>query len=327
MLTPENLVAFIMVVALIIYVLTGGADFGGGVWDLFARGKRGEAQQNLIAKVLAPIWEANHIWLILLIVLMFVCFPKAYSTILTFQHFSTTIMLFGIVLRGSTFVFRKYDEGSDRFKRMWSALFAIGSIITPFFLGVILGAITIEQPSLDALFLSWLKPFPFFTGALTLVICAYLAAVYLIHETSDANLQNDFRLRALISGALLLVLTLLGTLIAYYEAPNLFFELTEGPYSIPLQILTSVVAISTLFCLYKREYRLARFFAIVHVIFILFGWMITQYPDLISGHLTIAEAAAPRNVLITTMTVLGIGSLLLGPAFVYLFMIFKGRNR
>lgn len=327
MLTPENLVALIMVVSLVIYVLTGGADFGGGVWDLFARGQRGEEQRNLIARVLAPIWEANHIWLILLIVLMFVCFPKAYSTILTFLHFPTTIMLFGIVLRGSTFVFRKYDEGSDRFKRMWSVLFAIGSIMTPFFLGLILGTITIEQASLEVLFLSWLQPFPVFTGLLTLVICAYLAAVYLIHETSDPKLQDDFRLRALISGSLLLVLTFLGTVVAFFEAPNLFYELTEGPYAIPLQILTLVVALSTLACLFKREYRLARFFAILHVIFILCGWMLTQYPDLISGHLTIAVAAAPRNVLITTMTVLASGSLLLGPAFVYLFMVFKGRNR
>ncbi len=116
MLTPENIVALIMMVSLIVYVLTGGADFGGGVWDLLARGKRADEQRNLIATVLAPIWEANHIWLILLVVLMFVCFPRAYATILTFLHFPTTIMLFGIVLRGSAFVFRKYDEKSDRYK-------------------------------------------------------------------------------------------------------------------------------------------------------------------------------------------------------------------
>lgn len=327
MLTPENIIALIIVLSLIVYVLTGGADFGGGVWDLFASGRRANAQRDLIAKVLAPIWEANHIWLILIIVLMFVAFPTAYSTILTFLHFPTTIMLFGIVLRGSTFVFRKYDEGSDKNKKLWSLLFAIGSIISPFFLGLILGAITIEQPNLNDLFFSWVQPFPIFTGLLTLVICAYLAAVYLILETSDEGLKQDFRWRALCSGILLLIFTILGMVIAYFEARNLFYELIEGEYSIPLQIITFLAAISALLCLYKHEYQLARFFAICQVILILFGWMITQYPDLITSHLSIANAAAPRNVLITALTVLGIGSLILAPAFIYLFLVFKGRNR
>lgn len=325
-LTPENIVALLMIVSLIVYVLTGGADFGGGVWDLFARGQKGEEQRRLIAKVLAPIWEANHIWLILLVVLMFVCFPKAYATIMTFLHFPTTIMLFGIVMRGSAFVFRKYDTKDDRYKRLWSWLFAIGSIITPFFLGMILGAITIEQRSLDDLFFSWLQPFPIFTGALTLVICAFLAAVYLILESKTPALQEAFRTRAIISGILLLVLTLLGTYVAYLEEPNLFYELTEGQFAIPLQILTTVMALAALLSLFTRHFLLARFFAMTQVVLLLAGWMLTQYPDLITGHLTIAEAAAPRNVLMATITVLGLGSCLLAPALFYLFRVFGRRD-
>lgn len=297
MITPENLIALIMVAALIIYVLTGGADFGGGVWDLFAQGKRSQSQRNLIAAVLAPIWESNHIWLILLVVLMFVCFPLAYSRILTFLHFPTTIMLFGIVLRGSAFVFRKYDEGSDRLKRLWSVMFAIGSVITPFFLGV-----------------------------LTLVICAYLAAIYLIIETSDQDLQGDFRMRALIAGGALLICTLAGTWISYFEARYLFYELTKGSFAVPLQILTAITAILAIFMLIRRRYRLARYFAVGQVAFIMFGWMITQYPDLITGQLTIAEAAAPRNVLVTTLIILAIGSCLLAPALLYLFKVFRRRR-
>ncbi len=326
MITPENLIALIMVAALIIYVLTGGADFGGGVWDLFAQGKRSQSQRNLIAAVLAPIWESNHIWLILLVVLMFVCFPLAYSRILTFLHFPTTIMLFGIVLRGSAFVFRKYDEGSDRLKRLWSVMFAIGSVITPFFLGVILGAITIEQADTTDLVFSWLKPFPIFCGVLTLVICAYLAAIYLIIETSDQDLQGDFRMRALIAGGALLICTLAGTWISYFEARYLFYELTKGSFAVPLQILTAITAILAIFMLIRRRYRLARYFAVGQVAFIMFGWMITQYPDLITGQLTIAEAAAPRNVLVTTLIILAIGSCLLAPALLYLFKVFRRRR-
>jgi len=327
MLTPENIVALIIVFSLIIYILTGGADFGGGVWDLFARGKRANAQRELIAHVLAPIWEANHIWLILIVVLMFVVFPKAYSTILTFLHFPITIMLIGIVLRGSAFVFRKYESDADKMRELFSLVFAIGSIITPFFLGIILGAITIEQPSLEALLWSWFQPFPMFCGLLTLMVCAYLAAVYLINETLDPALKQDFRIRALISGSILLILTLLGTLIAFFEAPILFHELVLGEYSIPLQILTIVSAVVALVCLKKNEFKLARIFAMSQVVFILLGWMITQYPDLIAGHLSIAAAAAPKNVIVITLVILGVGSLLLAPSLAYLYIVFFGKNR
>lgn len=327
MLTPENLAALIIVFSLIVYVLTGGADFGGGVWDLFASGRRASAQRDLISHVLAPIWEANHIWLILIIVLMFVVFPKGYSTILTFLHFPTTIMLFGIVMRGSAFVFRKYDEYQDKYKRLWSLIFAIGSIITPFFLGIILGSITIEQPTLKDLLWSWIKPFPVYTGLLTLAICAYLAAVYLIHETSDKGLQEDFRVRALISGILLLLLTVAGIILAYFTARNLFHELVEGELAIPLQICIGVSSLLALFFLFKRRYQIARIFAMIQVVIILFGWMITQYPFLITGHLTIAAAAAPSNVIVTTLVILAIGSAIMLPALIYLYTIFIGKNR
>lgn len=325
--TPENIVALVMVVSLIAYVLTGGADFGGGVWDLLATGKRAKDQRKLIAAVLAPIWEANHIWLIVLIVLLFVCFPSAYSTLLTFLHFPFTVMLFGIVLRGSAFVFRKYEEGGDRIKRLWSLLFAIGSIVTPFFLGLILGAITVEQPNMTDLFEPWMKPFPIFCGLLTLVICAYLAAVYLTNETRNHELADDFRARALISGSLLILMTLLGTVLAYYEAGNLFYELIESDFSHILQVANIIFAGVTLFLLYRRNFTWARFTAMAQVIIILFGWMITQYPDLITGHVSIIGAAAPRNVLIATLTVLGIGSVLLVPALIYLFYVFKKEKR
>lgn len=327
MLTPENIVALIIVFSLIIYVLTGGADFGGGVWDLFARGRRTKAQRDLIANVLAPIWEANHIWLILIIVLMFVVFPKAYSTILTFLHFPITIMLFGIVMRGSSFVFRKYDENGDKYKRYWSLFFAVGSIITPFFLGLILGSVTVEQPSLNDLFWSWVKPFPIFTGLLTLVICAYLAAVYLILETDEPGLKEDFRTRALFSGVMLFVFTIAGTVLAYFEARNLFYELVEGEFAIPLQLSAALSAMLALYFLFHRAYKRARIFAMLQVVFILFGWMITQYPDLITGHLTIAAAAAPTNVIIVTLIILGIGSAVMLPSLIFLYVVFIGKNR
>jgi cytochrome bd ubiquinol oxidase subunit II len=327
MLTIENSVALIIVISLVIYVLTGGADFGGGVWDLFARGKRASAQRNLIANVLAPIWEANHIWLILIIVLLFVAFPKAYSTILTFLHFPATMMLFGIVLRGAAFIFRKYDESGNRLKKLWSLFFAIGSIVTPLFLGLILGAITIEQPSLENFFVVFSQPFPIFTGFFTLVICSYLAAVYLTLETANKDLQEDFRKRAIVSGIFLFVSSLFGIGLSYFSAGNLYYELVSSKYAVFLQTTMLISATGALFFLYIRKYQLARVGAVLQIIIILLGWMITQYPYLITGHISIAEAAAPNNILIATLITLGIGSLILTPSFIYLYMVFAGRNR
>ncbi|MCA9556709.1 MAG: cytochrome d ubiquinol oxidase subunit II, partial [Myxococcales bacterium] len=136
-----DLVAAIILVALVAYTVTGGADFGGGVWDLLASGPRKDRQRALIARVVAPIWEANHVWLILVVVLLFVALPKAFAAITTALHVPLFIMLVGIVLRGSAFVFRAYDPHGGVAVRRWSRVFAVSSAVTPFFLGVTLGAV------------------------------------------------------------------------------------------------------------------------------------------------------------------------------------------
>ena len=141
MLTLEFCIACVMLISLIIYMLTGGADFGGGIWDLFATGRRAKAQRSLIAHAIAPIWEANHVWLIVIVVLLFVAFPVAFAAISTALHVPLTLMLIGIVLRGTAFVFRTYDIQSDTIHRRWSRLFAIASAITPVMLGITLGAV------------------------------------------------------------------------------------------------------------------------------------------------------------------------------------------
>ena len=128
-------------VALTFYVLFAGADFGGGVWDFFARGTGKKAQRDLISHALAPIWEANHVWLILVIVLLFTCFPAAFSAIAITLHIPLTLMLIGIVLRGSAFIFRSYGSDVDAAQQRWGRVFAIASIITPVLLGMCVGAI------------------------------------------------------------------------------------------------------------------------------------------------------------------------------------------
>ena len=139
--TLAMIVAGIVMVSLNAYVLLAGADFGGGVWDFFARGDRRRAQRDLISHAIAPIWEANHVWLILVIVLLFTCFPAAFSTIAIMLHIPLTLMLLGIVLRGSAFIFRSYGSEQDASQQRWGRVFAIASIVTPVLLGMCVGAV------------------------------------------------------------------------------------------------------------------------------------------------------------------------------------------
>src|SRR5436853_3282711 len=141
MFSLEVLLAGAMLVSLTFYVLMGGADYGGGVWDLLAWGPRTRQQRELIAQALGPVWEANHVWLILVIVILFTGFPPAFAAIATALHIPLTLMLIGIVLRGSAFTFRSYDRREDNVQRRWGRIFAIASLITPILLGLVVGAI------------------------------------------------------------------------------------------------------------------------------------------------------------------------------------------
>src|SRR6185436_17783951 len=181
-----ELVAFIMLAALVLYALLGGADFGGGVWDLLATRKQ---QRELITRAIAPVWEANHVWLILVVVLMFTAFPTAFAKLMTELNVPLTLMLVGIVLRGSAFVFRQYAGSHEE---LWGRVFAISSVITPVLLGASVASLGTGE--------SWLSAYSLTVGLFTLALFAMLAATYLTLEPSaDETLREDFRTRALYS--------------------------------------------------------------------------------------------------------------------------------
>src|SRR5260370_3266667 len=169
-----------MITAVVSYAFGGGADYGGGVWDLFAFGRRAPAQRALIADAIGPVWEANHVWLILVIVVLFTAFPPAFAAISTALHIPLTLLLIGIVLRGTTFTFRAHDVKRDHVQRRWSLLFSIASIITPVLLGIVLGAITSGTIELEigvgvsGFLQSWLAAFPFGVGVFAVPVCAFL---------------------------------------------------------------------------------------------------------------------------------------------------------
>ena len=356
-LTIAEVTAWVVVVALNAYVLFGGADFGGGVWDLFASGPRRERQRALVAHAIGPIWEANHVWLIVVVVLLFVCFPIAFSGLATILHIPLSLMLIGIVLRGSAFVFRAYSYGPRAEQRRWGQVFAVSSLITPIVLGICVGAVvsgavgealakidpgpgfplgglppargTAAPPdwTFASLYVKpWLSSFSVAVGAMTLALFSFLAAVYLTVEAEgDPELQHDFRLRALIAAGASLA-TALVTLIIGASRGGVMERLVGTGWSLPLLTASAVAAGGAIVALIGRRYRLARVAAVAQVTLILWGWALAQFPLIVPPSLTIDASAAPRRVLAQTLIVLAGGAVVLVPSLWYLLKVFKSRE-
>jgi cytochrome d ubiquinol oxidase subunit II len=327
---PEA-IAGLMAGALILYGLLGGADYGGGVWDLLASGPRAREQRRLIADAIAPVWEANHVWLILVLVILFTAFPPAFAAIGTALHIPLTLMLIGVVLRGTAFTFRHYDDQHDQVQRRWSLIFSIASIITPILLGVSVGAVVsgnIRAPEAGGSFVApWLAPFPFAVGLLALALFAFLAAVFLTVEAREPALAEDFRLRAIGAGIAVFVTAGLALILARRGAPMIWDHLLRGRWALPLQLATAIAAIGAFAALWARRFRLARLLAAAQVSLILAGWATAQFPWLVVPEHTIRSAAAPDSVLRPLLVTLGVGALVLAPSIYYLLTVFKGKGQ
>lgn len=340
----ETIIAGVMVASLVLYALLGGADYGGGVWDLFAFGRRAREQRALIADAISPVWEANHVWLILVIVILFTAFPPAFATIATALHIPITLLLIGIVLRGTAFTFRTYDVQRDDVQRRWSLVFSIASIITPILLGTILGAIAsgtirVENGALaTGFFSSWLAPFPFAVGFFALALFAFLAAVYLTveaeqresqskqrNENEPRKLSEDFRLRALLAGVAVGLLALTVFILAGSGAPTVRAGISRTWWALVLHLFTAIFAVSAFLTLLTRRYKLARVCAAGQVTLILLGWAFAQFPHLVEPDITITSAAAPQITLELLLAAVAAGALLLFPSYYYLIRVFKAQ--
>ena len=323
--TLAEILAGIVVVSLNAYVLLAGADFGGGVWDLVAAGPRRRDQRALVAEALGPVWEANHVWLILAIVLLFSCFPAAFTQLSIRLHIPLSLALIGIVLRGSAFAFRNYGGQRDDVQRNWGRLFAIASVVTPLLLGMAVGAVATGRVG-DAgrgtgegfygvYVAPWLNPFAFSVVVVSLAKYAFLAAVYLTLESSDAKLRNDFRRRALGSGAAVIVL---GAVVLALQQGS-----AEMLWAAPLHLVTGATAVGCLAALWLGRWQAARIAAAAEVSLILWGWAVGQYPYLVPPDFSIAGSAAPRVTLELALGALALGGLVLFPSLYYLFRVFK----
>jgi len=332
--TLADLLAGIIFLALNAYAVLAGADFGGGVWDLLALGARKERQRELVAEAIGPVWEANHVWLILAIVLLFTCFPPAFARLGTLLHIPLSLVLIGIVLRGSAFTFWRYGSPGDDAERHWGVVFASASLITPLLLGTTAGAIASGalgdggRGTGDGFYgtyvAPWLNPFALSIGLFALVAFAFLAAVYLTLEARERDVQEDFRRRALASGFGLAVAAAVALLLSRRYAPQLREGLILAAWAVPLHLLTAATAITALAALWMRRWRVARVAAVAQVSLILWGWALSQYPYILPPDLAIAAAAAPPVTLRLVLAALLLGAVLLLPSLYYLFRVFKG---
>lgn len=324
----EVAVAGVLFAALVLYVLTGGADFGGGVWDLLAVGPRRAEQRRVIARAIGPIWEANHVWLILVIVVMFVCFPKGFALVSNALHLPLTLMLFGVVIRGAAFVFRNYDSRDDVIQTRWSRVFNIASTVTPVLLGICVGTLASGRIQwvdgrYQGDFLEWLAPFPFAIGGFTLALFALLAAVYLLNATDDPDLREDFRLRALGATGALFGFAWLSYGLALSGAPSIAASLTRGPFEWLMQAMVAGLGATLVGALWTRRYGLARVLGVLQAVLLIAGWGAAQFPWIAIDALTLEQASAPDSILWGTVAILAVGAPFLGAAYAWMIWVFR----
>ncbi len=326
--TLAEVVLSLMFVGLIAYGLFGGADFGAGIWDLLAGDTRhGARQRDLIEHSIAPVWEANHVWLIFVLVVLWTAFSGAFAAVASTLYIPLTLAAFGMIARGAAFAFRK-SITTLGMRRFLGASFAFSSLLTPYFLGAVVGAIASGRvpPGIakgDVL-TSWNNPTSVLGGVLAVLVCAYLAAVFLCedaHREGADDLAEQFRLRALAAAMLTGLIGIAGLFVLRADAPRLFSGLTGR--ALPVVGLSVVAGLAALSLLATRRYVLARAASALAVTAILVGWALAQYPYLLLPGLTIEEAAQGRATLEAMLVALVAGSVILVPALVYLYVLFQ----
>jgi cytochrome d ubiquinol oxidase subunit II len=312
--TAQTLVALVALVAVALYAIFGGADFGGGVWDVFASGPRRSEQRDVIGHAIGPVWETNHVWLIFLIVVMFTCFPPAFASLSVGLYVPLTFVLLGIILRGAAYAFRSQAYDAARLSQFWGHVFGIASIVAPFFFGAAVGGLTVGN-------YAWTSPFALTLGALAVALCAQIAGVFLTLET-EGPLQGDFRARAIVATFVLAALGAVALVVAATTAPATFASLLKPQSLAGIGVAMSLGCI-VLGTLVARRYALARLAVALEAVAVLAGWYLSQAPYLIPGELTYADAAAPPETLRAFLWLVAGGSVLLVPSLVLLFRVFK----
>ena len=328
----DILVSFIAA-SLLLYVLLGGSDFGAGIIELLPAGRLREAQKEVINRAMGPVWEANHMWLILLVVILFMGFPTIFTTLMIALHIPMLALLVGIVVRGSAFVFRHYDAVQEpKTQRIYTWLFGLSSLWSAFWLGIIAASLNrgiIDPASRDvwaAWFAPWWGVYPLAVGAFVACIYAFLASIYLVGETEEPELKRRFvRLAAWGNGLVVLI----GGLVfaaSLGERENLPAAFLGDPLKLAIVALATLLFVVLWVFVAKRRTLLTRIVASGQVALILIGWYVLYAPNALitaQGPLSFYDEAAPPATLRQLVLALLIGSVFIFPSLFYLFRVFK----
>ena len=323
---PELCLVLAMV-GIAAYGVLGSADFGAGLWDLTAGGdRRGGRVRGLIQYSMSPVWEANHVWLIFVLVVVWTAFPVAFGSIFSTLYIPLFLAALGIIFRGAAFALRGL-AGTIREARALGALFASASLLIPFCLGAAIGGIASGRVEVGNAagdpWSSWLNPTSVLIGVLAIATGAHLAAVFLSGDAVRAgqpDLVRAFRTRALASGAVAGALALGGVLVLRSDAPDLYDGLTSGA-GLACVAVSALAGLGTLALVARGRHEAARFAAAVAVAAIVAGWAFAQRPYVLPPELTLDEAAAPDATLAAVVAALGVGALILVPSLWLLYRL------
>lgn len=325
-----EIVLFVLAVGLFLYTILGGADFGAGVLEIFM----GRRSMKTINKALAPVWEANHMWLILVVVVVMNGFPKVYATLSHVLHIPLLIILIGIIFRGTAFTFRHYDVEEDNTHRYYNFFFRSSSIITPLFLGITLGAMILGRVTLDMnlgfyeVFIApWLNIFCFSMGLFTTCLFTYLSAVFLVNEVKDVELQELYVKAAKRSLWICFIAGGFVFLSASLSDLDLFSKFIQSPFSMVAMLIATILIPFIYRLLNDKKKVLLRVVVGAQTMFILIGWAVVQNPVFIymrnGEHLTITNSQSPESTFVQLVIALVVGSCLIFPGVFYLFKVFK----
>ena len=317
-------IACVLFLGVLIYSIFGGADFGAGIWDLLAGGtRRGARPREVIDHSIGPVWEANHVWLIFVFVVLWTSFPTAYASITSTLFVPLSLAAFGIVLRGASFAFRK-SVFRTRDRRNFGAAFAFGSLLVPFFFGTVAGAIATGRVPAGGEtgdpWDSWINPTSLLGGVLAVVAVSYLAAVYLVFDArrlSDDDMVEYFRRRAVVAAVVAGTVAIAGIFIIRADAEYLYDGLTSR--ALPLVIVSAVGGVGSLVLLLRASHRFARIAAIGAVGGIVAAWGVAQWPYVIPTSMKISETAAPSGTLEAVLVAFGLACIIVLPALGLLY--------
>jgi cytochrome bd ubiquinol oxidase subunit II len=322
-----DLAAAVLILALTAYAVLGGADFGAGFWDLTAGGaERGARLRGLVKHSMGPVWEANHVWLIVVLVVLWTCFPRAFGPLMETLYVPLFLAAVGIIFRGAAFALRG-EAATISEARLLGATFALSSLLVPFFFGCAVGAVATGQvpaegdPS-DPLG-SWTNAPSIFIGLMAVAVGAYLAAVFLAGDATRMGMPDlaaAFRRRALGAAVVAGAFAIGGLAVVESQTPDLYDGLTSG-LGLAMVIVSALVGVLTIALIWTSRFEPARYTSAVAVGAVLVGWAVAQRPDFLPGELSLQDAAAGDSTLVATLIALALALAVIVPSLWWLFKL------